>query len=228
MQLTAHRPVLITHMDGGVPFVTSAVIVAQGTEENIHDINLFLDAVKNSIGNHLFCMNDEDVEIEDDLTLVSDFVSIENCVLDLTKIPRVRATSEHGFSCICCSVEDFYHSYSLMPRRDFDFEIIPQDTEEELWLEGERPFEGTPPAMVQLPVIEITRTGHWRPSILITDTIRMDRCALVVNHSSGSATVAGPRLHVVNVPDEPYVFDFKALRGYFTEYGIFRNVVLTK
>lgn len=229
MQLTSHRPVLITHMDGGVPFVTSAVIVAQGNADNIHDINLFLDSVKNSIENKLFCMDDEDVEIDTNLTLTSDYVSIDGCCADLQKISRVRATSEHGYSCICCSVEEFYNSYSHVPQpRNFEFEIVPQDTEEELWLEGERPFGDKPLAMVQVPVIEIRRNGVWRAGVLITDAIKLDRCSLVINHSKGKAIAGGHRCYVINVADEPHCFDFSSLSPFFTEFGMFRNVVLSK
>lgn len=228
MQITANRQVLICHMDGGVPFVTSAVIVAQGSPEQARSINAFLDAVKNSMGNKLFCMEDEDVEVYGDKnTLASDYVSIEQFNLDLQMIKRVRASAEHEYSCICCSVEEFYRTYQHVPEHDFDFEVVPEDTAEENWAEAQQPFADNP-VFVQVPVIEIDRSGCWHPAILHTDTIRMDGKTIIVNHSEASATVSGHRMYVVNVPRRPLSFNLEALRGFFTTCCLFRNMVLTK
>lgn len=231
MQLTVQCPVLITHMDGGVPFVTSAMIVAQGSESNIGRINEFLFRVYNSIANHLFCMSDEDVEVEDTakLTLVSDYVSIDNCSLQLTKIKRVRATAEHDYSCICCSVEDFYHTYPHVPQaeRDFDFEIIPADSAEEMWIESAQPFGQMVPAMLTVPVIEILPTGVWESNLMVTDDLAQDKKVIIINHSSGSVTASGFRVNVVNTGDSGQS-SFTALSPFFKEFAMFRNTVLAQ
>ena len=228
MQLTAHRHLLICHMDGGVPFVTSAHIVAQGTVGQAHSIQKFFDAVQNSVHNKMFVMADEDVEVQEPKnTLISDYVSIDNFSLDLQKIDRVRASVEHSYSCICCSVEEFYRTYAHVPQADFDFEIVPHDMPELDWNEAQQPFSDNP-VFVEVPVIEIDRAGVWHPGVMLTDTIRMDSKSVIVNHSTGSATVSGHRLYVVNVKDNPPAFDYSTLRGFFTSYGIFRSVVLAK
>ena len=231
MKATAHKQILITHMDGGVPFVTSAVIIAQGQTDQLPAINEFLDRVATLNGYKFFCIEDEDVEIQEPRnTLISDYVGIDNFVGELQMIPRVRATVDHAYSCICCSVEEYVRGHDhvrTLLREGFDFEIVPQDVPALDWIEAQNPFGEPTLPFVELPVIEILPNGLWQGSIMLTDAVRMDRKCVVVNRSEGNATVSGPRLYVVNQPNTNQL-DYTALKPYFSTYGIFRNVVLTK
>lgn len=231
MQATAQKQILITHMDGGVPFVTSAAIIAQGTTDQLPVIHEFFRRLELVNNYKFFCIEDEDVEVQEPRnTLVSDFVCIDNFVGELEKIERVKATAEHEYSCICCSVEKYFrthpHVVSLLAE-GFDFEIMPQDTPEADWAEAQQPFHPDLPVLVEMPVIEILHNGLWKSGIMLTDVVNMDRKCVIINRSQGSATVSGPRLHVVNQPNTQNL-DYTALKSYFSTYGIFRNVVLTK
>ncbi|QQO90272.1 hypothetical protein pEaSNUABM5_00130 [Erwinia phage pEa_SNUABM_5] len=231
MQATAQKQILITHMDGGVPFVTSAVIVAQGTTDHLPAIEDFFQRASMLNSYMFFCMDDEDVEVQEPRkTLVSDYVSIDGFALDLQMIKRVRASVEHDYSCICCSVEEYFRTHNHLTTllaTGFEFEIIPQDLPEADWIEAQEPFGMVTPVFVETPVIEILHNGLWRSGIMLTDAVRMDRKCVIVNRSKGNATVSGNRLYVVNQPDT-YNLDYTALKSYFSTYGIFRNVVLTK
>ncbi len=231
MKATAQKQILITHMDGGVPFVTSAAIIAQGTTDQLPAIQEFLSRL-DTLNNYMFfCMEDEDVELHGPLnTLVSDYVSIDHFWNHLQMIPRVRASVEHNYSCICCSVEEYFRQHNhvqTLLAEGFDFEVVPQDLPALDWVEAQNPFEKPTLPFVELPVIEILPNGTWVGGIMLTDAVRIDRKCVIVNRSHGRATVSGPRLYVVNQPDTNQL-DYTALKPYFSTYGIFRNVVLTK